>query len=33
MLKTPKMSGFAPSETPESKALAIRYREMEKFIP
>jgi hypothetical protein len=33
MLKTPRMSGFAPSETPESKALAIRYGEMEQFSP
>jgi hypothetical protein len=29
MLKTQKMSGFAPSETVESKALAERYRLMQ----
>lgn len=33
MLKTSKMSGFAPSETPESKLLAIRYCELEQFNP
>jgi hypothetical protein len=28
MLRMPKMSGFAPNETPESKALADRYRQL-----
>jgi len=31
MLKTPKMSGFAPSDTEESKTLAARYRQLQQF--
>jgi hypothetical protein len=31
MLKTTKMSGFAPSQTPESNALAERYRRLEQI--
>jgi len=31
MLKTTKMSGFAPSQTPESNALAERYRRLEQL--
>jgi hypothetical protein len=33
MLKTSKMSGFAPDDTPESKILAIRYRGLEQLNP
>jgi len=31
MLKTTKMSGFAPSQTPESNALAARYRRLQQI--
>lgn len=33
MLKTSKMSGFAPEDTPESKVLAIRYCQLEQLTP